>query len=148
MQQDRSEVPAAALGECAVLCLAAGLRRGKKTLLLHVSQNLLFGDEALHPGFPSSLVRVDIYFYFFLSRCSAQDQPPASFASVLCRPRDVAHRLPCLGRERATAQAGFGGAVPRAAPVVLRQLHVNRSNVIRGKQLCECSWQNNFWFLP
>lgn len=41
------------------------LAEGKKTLSLRVSQNLLFGAEALHTGFPSSLVRVGIFLFFY-----------------------------------------------------------------------------------
>ena len=106
-----------------------------------MSQKLLFGAEALHPGFPSSLVHVDI---FCILLCSTG---PASRFLRLCA-------LQHAGRHTLLAQAwegngqlrrlGLEGAVPRAARVVLRQLR--SAEAILEEKLCECSWQNNVWF--
>ena len=53
---DRSEVPAPTLGACATLCLVAGLQRGEKTLLFHVSVLGLRGRVLVAGGLQGQLL--------------------------------------------------------------------------------------------
>lgn len=138
VQQRQEQSPCSCPVWLTVPCLVAGLQSRAKTLLLSVSQKFLFGGKALHPGFPSSFVLVSV----FSIRCSAQDQLPAPFTSVLCGTWDDV----ACGKQRAAAQAGFGGSARGAAQVVLQQLQ--SAEAALEEQLCECSWENNLWGLP
>lgn len=105
-RSDRSDIPAPALGECAMRCLTADLRRGEKTLLFRVPQNLLWGAEALHPGFPPPLLCACVFFIPLLSAGPGAGSL-APRCSAACGTSPIA--CPDLGRERATAQPASAG---------------------------------------